>query len=101
MPIFKLLYRYFRISETSMSSNTRTKIQKIDNVHVTNLIWNNRNATIKELPDFLKEQFYFNYHIKIYRKEPFFQSQLVSNVILSSLMKMPKSTEETGGQKVP
>ena len=37
-----------------MTSNTNTKIQKIDNVHVTNRVWNNRNAVIKELPDFLK-----------------------------------------------
>ena len=40
--------------ETFMTSNTNTKIQKIDNVHVTNRVWNNRNAVIKELPDFLK-----------------------------------------------
>ena len=63
MQILRLSNRLFYITEiflclyfieTFMTSNTNTKIQKIDNVHVTNRVWNNRNAVIKELPDFLK-----------------------------------------------
>ena len=60
-----------------MTSNTRTKIQKIDNVHVTNLIWNNRNATIKELPDFLKGAILFQLPYKDIQKGTIFSISTV------------------------
>ena len=58
--------------ETTLTSNTNTKIQKIDNVHVSNIIWNNRNATIKELPEFLRGSILFQLPYKDIQKGTIF-----------------------------
>ena len=59
-------------SEALMTSNTNTKIQKIDSVHLTNRIWNNRNATINELPEFLKGAILFQLPYKDIQKGTIF-----------------------------